>query len=59
VTPEANGVIGLFFALWAHGIQHSYDRSGRQVYLWLALIPAMVSVYFLIRAFAMAVGWIR
>jgi hypothetical protein len=59
MTPEANAIIGLFFALWAHQLVHLYDEEGKRAILWFSLIVALVSVYFLGLALARAIGIVR
>lgn len=59
MTPEANAILGLFFALWSHEVIHRYDERGHRAQLAIAAVAGVLSLYFLLLALARSLGWVQ
>lgn len=57
MTIEAEAILGLFFYIWSHESQHSYDKRGGLVIGVLWVVKSITSSVLLIHAFARAMGW--
>jgi hypothetical protein len=58
MNAEGLALWGLFFAVWAHQLQHVYERTRSRATLGFWLGISFTSLFFLLWALVKAFGWV-